>query len=125
MIFRFLGKTAQHAWPLLLAAWILLLLGTWYAAPPWSEVALSREFPFLPDNAPSRRAEELFAEAFPDDQLGSSVVLVIRRADNDSSHRAEDLRFVDDELEPGLRQIADSEGGLASDRPPSDEPLFG
>jgi RND superfamily putative drug exporter len=82
-MFHFLGQIVRRAWPLLLAGWGLLLLGTWYAAPPWDQVAQDREFAFLPEDSPSRRAEKVFAKAFPEDRLASNVVLVLHRAGNE------------------------------------------
>src|SRR5262245_57601471 len=125
MFYRLLGRAVRRAWPLLLLGWAALLVGTWLAAPPWAEVAQDQEFTFLPESAPSRRADEVFAAAFPDDRSGSNVVLVLTRADDDPGALARDRKFVEDVLEPGLRQIAESEGGLAGELAPSDEPLFG
>jgi RND superfamily putative drug exporter len=125
MVFRLLGQLVRRAWLLLLAAWALLLVGTWYAAPPWDEVAQDREFAFLPADAPSRQAEEIYARAFPDDRHASTIVLVLHRAAGDKGHLAEDEQFTQDVLEPGLRKIAAEEGGLAGEPTPSEEPLFG
>jgi RND superfamily putative drug exporter len=124
MIFSFLGKIVRRAWPLLLAGWVLLLLGTRYAAPLWNQVAQDREFDFLPPDSPSRQAEEVYARAFPDDHSRSNIVLVLERADNDRSRLERDLKFISDVLEPGLRQIAKEQGGLASEPAPSNDPLF-
>ncbi len=124
-MFAFLDRVIRRGWPWLLAAWVLFLLATWYAAPPWDEVAHDREYAFLPANAPSRVAEEELAKAFPTNRPGSNVVLVLHRAGNEKSHFEADRGFVNDVLEPGLRQIAESEGGLAYEIKPSREPLFG
>src|SRR5205807_1795017 len=107
-----LGRVVRRAWALLLAGWALLLLGTWAAAPPWDRVAQDREFAALPESVPSRQAEALFAKAFPDDRLASNVVLVVHRTRGGSGDLDKALRFIEDVLEPGLRQIAASEGGL-------------
>jgi RND superfamily putative drug exporter len=107
-----------------LAGWGVLLLATWLAAPPWDEVAQDREFAFLPEDAPSRRAEAVFAQAFPEDHLASSIVLVLSRAGSSPGQLQSDLKFIEDDLYPSLRQIAEAEGGLASERVASDEPLF-
>jgi putative drug exporter of the RND superfamily len=124
MFFRLLGRFASAAWPVLLPGWIALLLLTRWAAPPWHEVAQDQEFAFLPADAPSRRAQEMFEKAFPDDRSTSDVVLVLQRKDEDKSTRAIDLRFIEGTILPGLRKIADSEGGLAAEPVASDEPLF-
>jgi len=38
-MFALIGQAVRRGWPLLLAGWGLLLAGTWWAAPPWNEVA--------------------------------------------------------------------------------------
>jgi RND superfamily putative drug exporter len=101
-----------------------LVLAARFAAPPWGEVAQDGEFEFLSADSPSRRAEEVYARAFPEDGTGSNVVLVLHRADNEKARHANDLKFIEDVLEPGLRQIARAEGGLAYGAQASDEPLF-
>ena len=117
-MFRILGIVVVRTWPVLLIAWIALLVGTKLAAPPWNEVAQDKEFAFLPANAPSRVGEELFQKGFPDEQVGSNVALVLSRNAADAAHLEQDKKFIDDWLEPGLRQIAEQEGGLASQPPP-------
>src|SRR5262249_54149746 len=94
-----------------------------WAAPPWQEVAQDREFAFLPADEPSRRGEEVLAQAFPDDHLTSNVVLILERT-GDAASLDRVKRFIEDVLEPGLRKIAEDEGGLAGEAVPSDEPLF-
>lgn len=123
-MFSMLGQIVRRGWFLLLAAWLLLVLGIRSAAPPWEEVAQDREFAFLPTDAPSRAAAEVFARAFPDDHLESNVVLVIDRRQAPPDTLERDLKFVQTVLEPGLRAIAEAEGGLASQAPSADEPLF-
>jgi RND superfamily putative drug exporter len=125
MIFRILGRVVRRAWPLLLVAWGGAVLVTWLAAPPWEEIAPDREFAFLPADAPSRVAAEQLAKAFPDDKLASSIVLVLHRSDSPPGHLERDRQFVADVVEPALRKIAESEGGLADEPKASDEPLFG
>jgi RND superfamily putative drug exporter len=124
MFFRSLGRVVRRAWLPLLVVWALLLLASWLVAPSWREVAQDQEFGFLPTDAPSRRAEEVFARAFPDDRPGSNVVLVLHRPDGERGRLDRDLKFIEDDLEPGLRRIAQAEGGLAYEPEPSDEPLF-
>ncbi len=123
-MFHTFGRWVRRAWPLFLAVWGLLLLGTWLAAPPWDEVAQDKEFAFLPANSPSRVAEEFFARAFPEDRLASNIVLVMHRPGGESGHLDADRQFISDVLEPSLHQIAEAEGGLAYEIKPSEEPLF-
>jgi RND superfamily putative drug exporter len=122
MIFRRLGRAVRRGWPLVLAGWGLLLLGTWYFAPPWRDVAQDSELSALPADVPSRRAEEALARAFPDDKAASNIVLVLHR-DGPPDLRA-DLAFLADVLEPGLRRIAADEGGLAAEPAPTTGDLF-
>jgi RND superfamily putative drug exporter len=124
MIFRHLGRLVCWAWAPLIVAWAVLLLGTHLVAPPFNEVAQDREFAFLPADMPSRQAEEVFHKAFPDEQSSSNIVLVLSRDSAAPADRQRDLKFIDDVLESGLFQIAEDEGGLASQPDSSDEPLF-
>jgi RND superfamily putative drug exporter len=124
MIFRLLGQLVCRFWPLILLGWGALLLSSWLAAPSGEEFAQDKEFSFLPENAPSRRAAQVYATAFPDEQSASNIVLVLHRAASDAAQRERDLAFIENVLEPGLRQIAAAEGGLAGRAAPSDEPLF-
>jgi RND superfamily putative drug exporter len=123
-MFHALGRIVSRAWLLLLAAWVLLLIFSRIAAPPWGDVAQDKEFAFLPADAPSRRSEEVFARAFPEDKLASSIVLVLQDSNSEAGHLDRDLKFIDDDLEPGIYQIAQAEGGLVGEEPASEEPLF-
>jgi RND superfamily putative drug exporter len=121
-VFRLLGRLVSRLWPLFLIGWLALVFAVRYAAPTWSSVAQDKEFAFLPDNVPSRRAEAVFDKAFPDDRYKSNIVLVLQREGSPALET--DLNFIEQTLEPRLRQIAESEGGLAAEPEPSDEPLF-
>src|SRR5579871_1599854 len=121
-MFPVLGKFVARTWPILLVAWVGLLVGTKLAAPPWNEVAQDKEFAFLPASAPSRQSEELLKKAFPDEQAGSNIVLVLHRESAGSGNLDQDKKFIEDLLEPGLRQIAKEEGGLASELAPLEGP---
>ncbi len=124
-MFRYLGQVVRWGWPALLAGWVLLLLGTWHVAPPWGEVAQDKEFAFLPADAPSRVAEEVYAKAFPRDRLTSNIVLVLHRPGDERARLEGDLAFINSVLQPRLREIAEREGGLAYEIKPTEEPLFG
>src|SRR4051812_30931009 len=106
MIFRFLGQAIRRAWPFMLLGWGVLLFASWWFAPPWDEFAQDKEFAFLPKDAPSRRAEEMFARAFPEDKSASNIVLVLHRADDPPGHLDRELKFIAEVLEPGLQKIA-------------------
>jgi RND superfamily putative drug exporter len=124
-MFALLGRGVRWAWPALLILWVLLLLGTWLASPPWSEVAQDKEFEFLPQSAPSRQAEAEYARAFPENKLTSSIVLLVYHNGKQPEALARDNKFISEDLYPRLRQIADEEGGLASEPAPSEGSLFG
>jgi RND superfamily putative drug exporter len=124
-MFRVLGNFVTRTWPILLAAWILLLLGVWLKAPPWHEVAKDLEFGFLPTTAPSRVGEEKFKQGFPQESLGSNIVLVIERGPDQTGPPEREKQFIEDVVEPGLRQIAKESGGLASEATKEGELTFG
>lgn len=124
-MFHFLGRVVSRAWAFLLVAWVALLVGTYLAAPHWDEVAEEEEFAFLPPESPVRQSEEIFAKAFPDDHSGGNIVIVLHRADHKATNIDRELQFISDVLEPGLRKIAEDDGGLAIESAPSDQPLFG
>src|SRR5262245_16242657 len=109
MAFRLLGHIVRGAWPLLLAAWALLLPAAWLLAPPWNAVAQDKEFAFLPGDAPSRVAAEVYASAFPEEMASSNLVIILHRPGNEAGHLERDLKFIEDVLEPGLRGIAEDE----------------
>jgi RND superfamily putative drug exporter len=121
MIFQHLGRVVRWAWPLLLLAWGLMLLGTGWAAPPWETVAQDKEFDLLPENVPSRQADAEYGKGFPDHRLASTIVLVLQRTDNAPGGVERDRKWIEDVLEPGLRQIAEAQGGLLSDPQPVKE----
>jgi uncharacterized membrane protein YdfJ with MMPL/SSD domain len=121
-MFRVLGKFVSRTCPYWLIAWIALAVGTKLAAPPWDQVAQDKEFVFLPAHAPSRVSEDEFKKAFPEEQVGSNVVLVLHRETEGQANLDPDKKFIEDVLEPGLRQIAKEEGGLASAITPLEGP---
>ncbi|MCC7423713.1 MAG: MMPL family transporter [Planctomycetaceae bacterium] len=87
-------------------------------APPWDSVVHDGEFHFLPDDAPSHRAEELFERAFSHDFLGSNIVVVVRRVGGMRREglRKEDLdHFIEKVLKPRIEQIALDDGGYSDD----------
>src|SRR5258708_25187008 len=109
MIFRILGQAVRRSWIVWLVGWVALAAGTWLAAPAWNTLA-QEESSFLPADVPSRRAAEVFAQAFPTDKAASNVVLVLNRTNDEPGTFERDLKFVETELETGLRQIAEAEG---------------
>ncbi len=124
MSFRILGNVVRRSWPFWLVGWVALAVGTWLAAPSWTAIGQDKEFSFLPPDAPSRRAAEVFGRAFPTDKAASNVVLVLNRTDDERASFESTLKLIETSLEPGLRQIAEADGGLAYEIQPSDDPLF-
>jgi putative drug exporter of the RND superfamily len=114
-MFTLLGRIISRTWLVWLAAWALLLAGTWKVAPSWQEVAKDGQFNFLPPDMPSRRGEDLLRRAFPGGRAESSVVIVAAR-EGDRQLTEEDRRFIADKLRPGLERIADEEASSVANR---------
>jgi RND superfamily putative drug exporter len=121
-MFHRLGHVMVRFSPVWIAGWLLLWLASEYATPAWRDVAQDHEFAFLPADAPSRVGEGVFARAFPEGQLGSSIVLVLH-SQEPRGFAAADRRFADTVLEPALRKIAEAEGGLAVTPVTEDSPF--
>src|SRR5439155_16327073 len=117
-VFAFLGKIVARTWPFLLAAWGAALVGLWFFAPSWDKVGKSGQFAYLPADAPTRRAEQLFDEAFPGQRSGSGIVLVVTRTDG-GELRPEDRRFVNETLAPRVKQEF-----LATGQPAAGSPVM-
>ena len=64
-MFSLLGKVVARTWPVVLIGWAAVVVGLWVCAPSWEKVGKSGQFAYLPADAPTRQAEELFDEAFP------------------------------------------------------------
>ena len=123
-MFRIVGQAVSRAWPLMLIGWALLFLAVWQFAPDFSDVTEDGEFVFLPEDSPSRVAEDLYRRAFPSsveetedsdttvqqNPLGSTVVIVIRRVDQRGGLTEADKEWVENELVPELEKIAQSTG---------------
>lgn len=113
-MFHAIGRTVARRGRWLIVAWLILLVGAWRAAPEWNAVAKQGEFDFLPDDTASRQGRKLLDQAFPDEALGSSVVLVVHREPNDSALTESDQSFVSETLVPRLRELAKKEPTLFS-----------
>jgi len=112
-MFPKLGKIVCKTWPVILVAWIGLLVFLVSVAPPWKDVVQDGEFAFLPEDVPSRIGEAAFKRAFPDDAKASTIAIVLLRESGDGLERG-DLEFITKELVPALKKIALQDGGLAS-----------
>src|SRR5579863_6551230 len=120
IVFLSIGGFVNRAWMAVLIGWVVLGATLHFTAPAWSRVAQDGEFSFLPYDAPSRRAERLFDQAFPQDLLSSSIVVVVSR-DDDQGLQDGDKLFITDVLRPRLQKITSGEktaGGEANAEPP-------
>ncbi|RPI81125.1 MAG: MMPL family transporter, partial [Planctomycetaceae bacterium] len=125
-MFVLLGNAVTRHWKLVLGFWCLLFLAalglhnSWYnrlglttrPIPTWDQVAQDGEFKFLPETMQSLVGERLLADAFPDDLLKSSVVIVVRRYQRQLDE--EDYQFIREFLAPRLEEIRDKLIGDAS-----------
>jgi RND superfamily putative drug exporter len=109
-VYERLGRAVARFSPLLLGLWFVLLGAGWKFAPGWYEVTQGGDYAFLPDDTPSRRGEELFKRAFPDEYSASSVVLVLRRDGDGAGLSDRDREFVKRSLVPALRLQAAEAG---------------
>ena len=100
----------RHA-PIILIIWGAVLGVLLWTAPRWHDTVLDREFAYLPKDSPSQQGEAMFKQAFPDQYYPSNFAIVVYRPDEVLSRV--DFDFIEQSLKPGLRQIADEEGGLA------------
>ncbi len=122
MIFGPLGEVAAKRAPLVAGVWLALLLGTIIFAPEWTSVIKNGEFAFLPGSSPSRMAEASFREAFPDDVLASSLVLVVRRESGSDGLTDGDREFISDVLVPDLHRLLNFPSKNAEDSGSSPTP---
>ena len=116
-MFERLGKFIERRWPFVLVFWAIALLAAigvhpmkWYSSKCpdlMHEVAQDGEFSFLPPNMQSLLGEQLLANAFPEDLLKSSVVIVVRRYHQPI--RPEDMEFIEQVLKPRLEKIRDEQ----------------
>ena len=105
-MFETLGKLVSRTWPLLLVAWLAVLVGLKLLAPPWHEVAVDGEFAFLPKDSLSLVGEELFRKAW-DEPVASNVVIIVRRENSPTGLLDSDKHFIDEVLRPKLERLAD------------------
>ena len=121
-MFHVIGRAVARHGGWLVVAWAVLLVTVWRSAPEWTVVAKPGEFDFLPDYTTSRQGQKLLNKAFPDEVLGSSVVLVVHREAGDSGLTESDLSFVNERLAPRLRELVETDPKIFSRvRSPADE----
>jgi RND superfamily putative drug exporter len=122
-MFGFLGNTVARFWPIVLGAWCLLLALSWAFAPDWNAVTAGGEVASLPADSPSRRSEQLFRDAFPDEYAASNIVLVVARQGKELQDQ--DKKFIEQVLAPRLKQATagagDGESIVARIRTPTEQ----
>jgi RND superfamily putative drug exporter len=115
---KFLEKYVV-AYPIL---WILIWVGALtlllVVSPSFNSIVQTGEFGYLPDSAPTRKAEKIFKEGFQRDLLGSLVVIVVKResrpqglitdeelAQLKREDKVSDFEFVETILKPRLEEL--------------------
>ncbi|MFM7160366.1 MAG: MMPL family transporter [Planctomycetaceae bacterium] len=124
-MFPRLGQLVTTHWRWVLAFWAALFAASvglhargydrWLGpgvVKNWLDVAQDGEFTFLPAEMQSLTGEKLLGEAFPEDLLRSSVVVVVRRYQQPLED--DDYVFLREVLIPGLKEIQNLESGDAS-----------
>lgn len=104
-MFEKLGQLVSRFWALVLCSWILLIIALFAVTPSFESMLQEGEFAFLPTDSESLIAEQLFEEAFPDDLLTSTVVIVARRPTRKEGLEQEDRDYLHNTLVPLLRAI--------------------
>lgn len=95
MFYRF-GQFVVRTWPMWFFGWILAVVVATMFAPDRDSVIKTGEFTFLPEESPSRQAERLYAQAFPQESKASTIAVIVRRAETGQELSDTDLEFVDD-----------------------------
>ncbi|OYW11813.1 MAG: hypothetical protein B7Z55_18895, partial [Planctomycetales bacterium 12-60-4] len=93
-MFLRLGQLIARRWLTILLVWCVALLVAAFIAPPLDQVVQTGEFAFLPESSPSRQAERLFAQAFPNQAQASTIAVIARRPGVPLTQA--DFDFVDD-----------------------------
>ena len=124
-MFERLGRTVAGRSPLVLGLWVVLLAAGWRLAPSWYNVTQGGDYAFLPDDAPSRRGEELLQRAFPDQYSASSIVLVVRRDEDGAGLSEQDRQFIRQILTPALKGLAGSNAAVVARIRSPDDPGVG
>ncbi len=114
-MFASLGNFISRNWKLSLISWLIFFALIKLLAPSWKTVARDGEFDHLPKEMDSIQGEKRFVEAFPNDLLASSVVVVVRReagpltkSDPEAEltgDEKDDMSFIENQLRAGLAEI--------------------
>lgn len=109
MLFKRLGDlTARHA-ALIIVIWVAVVAVSKLSAPQWNDVVENGEFAFLPEDSPSRLANDAFHQAFPKDQKRSTLALIARRESDAADAEGllqSDYDFLSRQVIPELHRIA-------------------
>jgi putative drug exporter of the RND superfamily len=76
-----LVRTIGRAWWAVIAFWVALTAGLLLLAPSFDEVATYDDTAFLPEGSPSVLGNRLVEEGWPDDDLSSTITIVLERPD--------------------------------------------
>ncbi len=80
-MFTLLGNLVSRYWLPVILLWIAMVTLVRWAAPNWDDVTHDGDFAYLPSRMPSVAGERLMAEAFPQYQTKSQLVVVVARED--------------------------------------------
>jgi putative drug exporter of the RND superfamily len=76
-----LVRTIGRAWWAVIACWVALTAGLLLLTPSFEEVATYDDTAFLPEGSPSVVGNRLVEEGWPDDDLSSTITIVLERPD--------------------------------------------
>ena len=74
-----LAKFVSRRWPIVILAWLGIVVGLRVAAPRWDDITYDGNLAYLPATMPSVIGEQLLDDAFPHDRAKSQIVLVVAR----------------------------------------------
>jgi hypothetical protein len=57
-MFQILGNVVSRFWLVFLVGWGVVFAALWWLAPAFQDVAVDREFGFMPESVPSRTGME-------------------------------------------------------------------
>ncbi|WP_417847196.1 MMPL family transporter [Thalassoglobus sp.] len=125
-MYRRIGEYVSYAPIFTIGAWLIVAFSAILTAPATLDVWQDGEFAFLPESSPSRRAQQLFRDAFPPtdgtrfdsntdvgtsvqrDPLGSNIVVVLFRENRPEGLSNADRYFLSERLVPRLESIRES-----------------
>ena len=78
-MFPRLARFVDRRAPLIVLSWLAVTVGLTLAAPSLSSLGTADQTAFVPESAPSGRADALLRREFPDDPTRDPAVLVLAR----------------------------------------------